>query len=77
MRYFFDFRDGDTFIEDKIGVECVDLAAAKVEASAGLAGYAKDVIAGSERREMAVEVRTNKGSMLTTKMVFDIEHLDT
>ena len=76
MLYFFDFRDGDTFIEDEIGVECVDLAAAKFEAAAGLAGYARDVIPGSERREMAIEVRTDKGPVLNTRMVFEIKQME-
>jgi hypothetical protein len=75
-RYFFDFRDGDSFLKDEIGLEFSGLEAVKTEASAGLPEYAKDVVPGSDRREMAVEVRTEAGPVLMTKMVFAVESLE-
>jgi hypothetical protein len=74
-RYFFDFRDGDSFLKDEVGLEYPHLDAVKKEAAAGLAEYAKDVVPGTDRREMAVEVRTDAGPVLMTKMVFEVELL--
>jgi hypothetical protein len=76
-RYFFDFRDGDSFVKDELGLKYPSLEAVKKEAAAGLADYAKDVVPGSDRREMAVEVRTEAGPVLTTKMVFEVQVLAT
>jgi hypothetical protein len=74
-RYFFDFRDGDSFLKDELGLEYPSLEAVKKEAAAGLADYAKDVVPGGDRREMSVEVRTEVGPVLTTKMVFEVQVL--
>jgi hypothetical protein len=56
-RYFFDTRDGADFIRDEIGIELVGIEAARNEATRGLADFARDVIPGSVRRELAVECR--------------------
>jgi hypothetical protein len=74
-RYFFDFRDGETFLEDQMGLDFPSLEAVSVEAAAGLMEHACDVVPGSDRREMAVEVRTDAGHVLTTKMVFEVKFL--
>jgi hypothetical protein len=76
MRYFFDFRDGNHFLEDNMGVECSSVEAAKAEAAMGLTGYARDVVSGSERCVIAVEVRTAQGPIFEAKMVFEIEDVD-
>ena len=69
--YFFDTRDNDTFIEDDVGVELPDLEAVKVEAARALAELARDVIPGSLRRELAVEVRDELGPVLRALMHFE------
>ena len=69
--YFFDTRDDDDFIQDDMGVECTDLDAAKIEAARGLAELARDVLPGSGRRELAIEVRDDRGPALIAKMTFD------
>jgi len=69
--YFFDTRDDDTFIEDDEGVELPDLEAAKAAASRSLAELAIDVLPGSVRRELAVEVRDETTLLLKTILRFE------
>ena len=69
--YFFDTRDNDDFIEDDTGLECPDLEAVKVEAARGLAEFARDVIPGSMKRKLAVEVRDEQGPVLRATMSFE------
>jgi hypothetical protein len=70
-RYFFDTRDNDTFVEDDQGLEYSDLEAVKVEAARSLAELARDVLPGSMRRELAVEVRDDEGPVLIARMTFE------
>jgi hypothetical protein len=70
-RYYFDTRDGDTFIEDDEGVEMPDLEAAKVVAALALAELAKDVIAGSDRRILIIEVREDQRRVLEARLTFE------
>jgi hypothetical protein len=69
--YFFDTRDDDVFIEDVDGVELPDLEAAKAQAAASLAELAKDVLPGADRRDLAVEVRDDRGPVLGALMRFE------
>jgi hypothetical protein len=47
--YYFDSRDGQSFIEDDEGLEFVDLETARDQATAALADLARDVLPGSIR----------------------------
>jgi hypothetical protein len=69
--YFFDTRDNDQFVEDDVGLEYPDLEAVKVEAARALAELARDVIPGSLKRELAVEVRDAQGPVLIARMTFE------
>ena len=62
--YFFDTRDDDDFIEDDTGLEFADLESVKVQAARALAELARDVIPGSLKRKLAVEVRDSEGPVL-------------
>lgn len=55
--YYFDTKDGDTFVPDEMGLECQGIEEARDQAALYLAEMAKDVLPGSTRRELAVEVR--------------------
>jgi hypothetical protein len=57
VRYFFDTRDNDEVIPDNVGLECLNLEAVKVEAAKSLAELARDVLPGSLRRRLGVDVR--------------------
>ena len=70
-RYFFDTRDNDVFIEDHVGIEYPDLEVVKAEAARSLAELARDVLPGSLKRELAVEVRDDHGAALKARMTFE------
>ena len=70
-RYFFDSRDNGDFVEDEVGGEYPDLLAVKVEAARALAEVARDVIPGSVKRELAIEVRDRLGPVLKALMSFE------
>ncbi len=70
--YYFDSRDGDSFIEDDEGLEFPDIETARDQATAALADIARDVLPGSVRRELAIEVRDeHKQPVLRTCLVFE------
>ena len=69
--YFFDTRDNDDFVKDIVGLEYQSLATIKVEAARALTELARDVIPGSLRRDLAVEVRDARGPVLKATMHFE------
>ena len=69
--YFFNTRDGDIFIEDDVGLELPDLDAVKIQAALSLAEFARDVIPGSDRRVLIVEVRDEHGPVLEARLTFE------
>jgi len=71
MRYFFDTRDNGTFIEDYVGVDCADLDAAKALAALSLAELARDVLPGSIKRVLSVEVRDAIRPILQDVLTFE------
>ena len=62
--YYFDSRDGLERITDDVGLDFDNLPAALDEATRGLADLAKDALPGSERRELAIEVRDHMRRLL-------------
>ena len=72
-RYFFDSHDGAGNVIDDVGVEFSDLEAVKVETARGLADLARDVLPGSVRRELSIDVRDDQNqAVLRAVMVFEI-----
>ena len=74
-RYFFDTRDDALFIEDDEGVDLPDLEAAKAMAAVSLAELAHDVLPGSVRRELTVEVRERLRVVIKAMLHFEEEVL--
>ena len=72
--YFFDTRDGDTFVPDEIGLELQGIEEARDQAAVYLAEMAKEVLPGSTRRELAVEVRDSV-PVLRAYLVFEAVQL--
>jgi len=72
MLYFFDTRDNETFIEDDVGVDCASLDAVKALAAASLAELARDVLPGSIKRVLSVEVRDTIRPILKDVLTFEV-----
>jgi hypothetical protein len=71
MRYFFDTRDNGTLIEYDLGLEFADLDAVKTQAALSLAELARDVLPGSIRRVLSVEVRDSLQPILRDVLTFE------
>lgn len=71
MRYFFDTRDNGTFIEDEFGIEFADLDAVKTQAALSLTELARDVLPGSIKRVLSVEVRDSLQPILRDVLTFE------
>ena|SRR5690349_18067178 len=71
MLYFFDTRDNGTFVKDDVGIECSDLEAVKSTAALSLAELARDVLPGSVKRVLSVEVRTAMQPILRDVLTFE------
>jgi uncharacterized protein DUF6894 len=75
-RYYFDHRDGDTFLSDDEGLELDGIETARDEATRALAGMAKDALPGSVRREIAIEVRDEASRpVLRAALWFEVQTL--
>lgn len=71
MLYYFDTRDNGTFIEDVMGIELPDLASAQRQAALSLAELARDVLPGSIKRVLSVEVRDAFRPVLKDVLTFE------
>ncbi len=69
MRYFFDTFDGELWICDEEGIECIDLDDARTRAQAALPDMAKDELPDSSERIMTVRVRDAEGLVMETSLV--------
>ena len=69
--YFFDTRDNDRFIQDDTGLEFPNLATVRDQAALSLAELARDVLPGSERRVLSVEVRDERQPILVATLIFE------
>ena len=69
--YFFDTRDNDDFIADNVGLEFHDLETVKDQAALSLAELARDVLPGSDRRVLSVEVREERHQILIATLTFE------
>jgi hypothetical protein len=73
-RYFFDWRENGTLIEDDVGVECADFDMVQVEASRALREAFRDIVLDSTRQEMAIEVRDGSfNPVLRALLVFELQ----
>jgi hypothetical protein len=71
MRYFFDTRDNGAFLEDEVGIELASLDAVKAQAALSLAELARDVLPGSIKRVLSVEVRDAIQPILRDVLTFE------
>jgi hypothetical protein len=74
-RYYFDYRDGGTFLEDDEGLEFDGIERVRDEATRALATAARDAIPGSIRREISIEVRDEtRRPILRAALWFEVQH---
>ena len=71
MLYFFDTRDNGTFIEDDVGIDCANLDVVKTQAALSLAELAQEVLPGSIKRVLSVEVRDTFQLILKDVLTFE------
>jgi hypothetical protein len=71
MVYFFDTRDNGTFVQDDVGIEFADLDAVRAQAAVSLAELAREVLPGSIKRELSVEVRDAIRPILRDVLTFE------
>ena len=72
-RYYFDIQDGDLFTPDDDGVELEGVEAARDEAARTLGEMARDVLPGTARRVLKVEVRNEaKQPLLEARLMFEV-----
>jgi len=71
MLYFFDTRDNGTFVQDDVGIDFADLDAVKTQAALSLTELARDVLPGSIKRVLSVEVRDAIRPILRDVMTFE------
>jgi hypothetical protein len=69
--YFFDTRDNDRLVEDDVGLDFPDLETVKEQAAVSLAEMARDVLPGSVKRVLSVEVRDESQLVLCATLTFE------
>jgi hypothetical protein len=75
-RYYFDIHDDDLFTPDDEGVDLDGVEAARDEAARTLGEIARDVLPGSLRRVLKVEVRDeDREPLLEARLVFEVARL--
>jgi hypothetical protein len=75
-RYFFDWRDNQSFDEDDEGMELPDLEAVKIEASRSLLERAHDILPGLDKHSLSIEVRDESGRpLLSIILILEIRVL--
>ena len=76
-RYNFDLLDEDVIALDDEGLELPGLRAVQVEAAKSLADMARDALhtfpPAIGRRNMAIEVRDEIGSLMQVRFTFEVE----
>jgi hypothetical protein len=71
-RYYFDFRNDHACTFDEVGVILDGIGTARDQAARRLAECARDILPGTDRRVLAIEVRDEaKQPVLELRLVFD------
>ena len=76
-RFYLDYRDGDYFLADEDGIELASSEDARAEATSILAQMARDILHGTKRRELVVEVSDeNRKPLFRTALSFEVRPVD-
>ncbi|BCH32653.1 hypothetical protein MesoLjLc_45830 [Mesorhizobium sp. L-8-10] len=68
-RYFFDILNNGTRVLDETGLELDDLKAAIGEAARALADMTEEMIEGSLRQELRIEIRSTVGEAILSVLL--------
>jgi hypothetical protein len=75
-RFYFDIREGATFIPDDDGLEFPDLDAAEREAAEAAAAIGRDRLPNGDTREVVMEVRNeHRQRVLTLRVSMQVERV--
>ena len=73
-RFYLDYRDGDYFLADEDGIELASSEDARAEATSILAEMARDILCGTKRRELVIEVSDeNRKPLFRTALAFEVQ----
>ena len=76
-RFYFDVREGASFIPDEEGLEFDSLDAAEQEAATAAAEIGRDRLPTGDSREIPVEVRNeHRQRVLTVKVSMEIDRVE-
>ncbi len=76
-RFYFDVREGATFVPDEEGLEFTTLDAAEREAASAAAEIGRDRLPKGDAREVTVEVRNeHRQRVLTVKVSMEIDRVE-
>lgn len=76
-RFYFDHRNGDTFVQDDEGLEFATIQQARDSAARTLGEIARDNLPGAVRREIAIEVSdASRRPLFRTALWFEVESLN-
>lgn len=62
--YYFDFIDGESFDEDRAGLECRDDKAARYAAVDGIVDALRDILPNGPERRLMIRVRDANGNYI-------------
>jgi hypothetical protein len=75
--FYFDMREGASFISDEVGLEFRDLAHAEREACVAVAEIGRDKLPKGGLREITAEIRNEHGQrVLTVTLSLNVERVD-
>lgn len=73
-RFYFDVRDGSTFIPDDEGIEFPGIAEARTDASRCVSEMIKDAMPDGTHRDIAIEVRDeDKRPLFKVQITFEVQ----
>jgi uncharacterized protein DUF6894 len=71
-RYYFDVRDNGSFNIDEIGHEFTSVNDARLEAARALGEIARDILPGLSVRSISIQVRDDRGPVLSASLRFEV-----
>jgi uncharacterized protein DUF6894 len=71
-RYYFDVQDNGSSSIDETGHEFASVNEARLEAAKALGEIARDILPGLSVRQISIEVRDDRGPVLSASLRFEV-----